>query len=342
MKEPVLITGPQHDGLRFRAYSLSLIVSVLLLAAKFYAYKLTSSKSILSDALESIINVLMPAVGLIVLFIARKPADKEHPYGHGKIEYFSSAIEGGLVFFAALTILFECGKYLTNGYEIQQIDRGLLIVAGAGAVNCILGFYIMNIGIKYKSSALKANGKHILSDVWTTVGVIVGLILVRITGFVWIDAVAGIVVGIVLGYEGFKIVREAAASLIDEEDPDLMKEIAALFNRNRISGIIHIHHTRVIRSGRYHHIDAHVVVPEFWSVAIAHLETNKFEQTFIRDYSVDGEIHFHLDPCRQAYCASCDLADCPIRKEAFSWQQPFTVESLISPVEPAEYYTSAT
>lgn len=336
-----IITGPQHDNIRFKAYWLSLILSIILLAAKFYAYKMTGSKAIMSDALESIINVIMPIVGLAVLSIARKPADKDHPYGHGKVEYLSSAIEGGLIFFAALTIIFEAGKYLIKGNDVYQVDLGLIIIASAGTINAALGFYVLRTGKKYQSIALIANGSHILSDVWTTVGVVGGLLLVKLTGIQWLDSVTALLMGFYLGYDGYKIVRSAAAGLLDEEDPKLMQDIAKLFNRERKQGIIHIHHTRVIRSGRYHHIDSHVVVPEFWDVTTAHEETEEFEHAFIKDYSVDGEIHFHLDPCRRAYCTVCDVDNCPVRKEKFKRLVPFTVESLISPMEPERYSAQA-
>ncbi len=341
MKSPEIITGPQHDQIRFKAYWISLIVSVLLLGAKFYAYRLTDSKAIMSDALESIINVIMPIVGLFVLLVARKPADKDHPYGHGKVEYLSSAVEGGLIFFAALTILYEAVKSLIGGGDVREIDTGVIIIGAAGVVNAMLGYYVYQTGKKYKSTALSANGRHILSDVWTTAGVVVGLLLVRMTGVQWFDPAAALCMGFVLGYDGYKIVRSSAAGLLDEEDPRLMSEIAALFNRERIQGIIHIHHTRVIRSGRYHHIDSHVVVPEFWDITTAHRETDKFERTFINDYSVDGEIHFHLDPCRQVYCSVCDYNDCPVRKEKFKRLVPFSVESLISPMEPEQHSSKA-
>lgn len=334
MGETISNTQGFEDKLRFRAYYLSFFISIILLVAKYIAYQITGSKAIMSDALESIINVVMPFLGIIILRNSIKPADREHPYGHGKLEYFSSAIEGGLIFFAALTIIFEAVKALIRGVEVKEIDTGLYITVGAAIVNLALGYFVLKTGKKYQSVALKANGKHILSDVWTTAGVTLGLIIVKFTGLTFFDPLVAAFVGLSLGWEGFKIVRESAGGLLDEEDTGLLKEISEIFTRQRTPGVIHIHHTRVIRSGRYHHIDAHVVVPEFWSIDEAHERVFKFERAVIKDYSVDGEIHFHLDPCRRAYCHACDLSDCSIRKSKFEKHLPFTIDDLVNPNEP--------
>lgn len=312
-------------------------VSILLLFVKYVAYKVTGSQAVLSDALESIVNVITPIIGIFVLKVASKPADRDHPYGHGKIEYFSSAFEGAFIFFAAALIVYQAMESLIVGHEIREIDLGLLISLAAGVCNLILGWYILRVGRRYHSAALAANGKHILSDVWTTAGVLVGLLLVRATGFVWLDSIAAIGVGLWLGWEGFKLVRGSLGGLLDEEDRDLINKIAKLFTKHRRPGIINIHATKIIRSGRYHHIDSHVVVPEYWDVVTTHERTTQFEKDVIRDYPVDGEIHFHIDPCRRAYCTACNVPDCPIRQKPFSKEINFTVPSLISPTEPIEF-----
>jgi len=304
---------------------------------KFWAYEVTRSQAIFSDALESIVNVITPVVGLLALRAASKPADKEHPYGHGKLEYFSSAFEGGLILFASVMILSQAVIAALEGQQLFQIETGLAMIVGAALVNLALGYGILKVGEKYHSVALQANGRHILSDVWTTAGVIVGLFAVKLTGVTWLDLAAAVVVGLLLGFEGLRVVLDSAGGLMDAEDQRLTQVVADLFTEYRPQGVIHIHHTRVMRSGRYHHIDAHVVLPEYWDVNRAHAEMQDYENQVIRSYPVDGEVHFHLDPCRRVYCRFCDEQDCPVRQDDFQKLLPFTVESLTQREEPEEF-----
>lgn len=298
---------------------------------------MTESKAILSDALESIVNVVAAIVALIVLRISIKPADRDHPYGHGKAEYFSMAFEGGLITFAAIAIYYESIRALIKGIELDRLSDGLLIIAGCGVANGILGLYILRTGKKLNSLTLTASGIHILSDFWTSVGLILGLFLVTLTGLNWLDPITALVYGAVLLYSGYKIVRQSMGGLMDEEDFEVITKVGALFQKHVFPGIIRIHHTRVIRSGSYHHIDAHVVVPEYWDVEKAHNETSRFEKSVIKEYYSDGEIHFHVDPCRQAYCEACDVSDCPVRKKIFIERIPFSLEELTDPNEPEKF-----
>ncbi|HEX4922539.1 MAG TPA: cation diffusion facilitator family transporter [Bdellovibrionales bacterium] len=322
---------------RLFAANLALAASVVLLGLKFWAYKLTGSQAVFSDAMESIVNVIAALSLLILLRIAGKPADEDHPYGHGKAEYFSSAFEGGLITFAALMIVIEAADALIYGSRLRELEFGLLIIAAAGAANLALGWYLLRLGRKIHSLALQASGKHILSDFWTTAGVLAALGVVHFTGILWLDPLAALIVGLLLGKTGLSLLKDSAGALMDAEDMSLLRRILELFTRHRSPGIIRIHHTRVIRSGNYHHIDSHVVVPEFWDVTRAHEETDEFEHKFIRDYEFDGEIHFHVDPCRRAYCRACDYPNCPVRREPFKEKILFTIEELRSPIEPEEF-----
>jgi cation diffusion facilitator family transporter len=321
----------------FNAANLTLVVSIVLLAMKFAAFKLTGSQAVFSDAMESIVNVLA-AVSLIILIrIAAKPADEDHPYGHGKAEFFSSAFEGGLITFAALLIVAEAIGALIRGNTLQQLETGLLIVVGAAIVNLLLGLFLIRRGRALKSLALEASGQHVLSDFWTSAGAVTALVVVHFTGWIWLDATVALLLGFYLGRTGLILLKQSTEALMDAESTSLLRHILELFTRHRTPGIIRIHHTRVMRSGRYHHIDAHVVVPEFWDVNHAHIETGSFEQKIIQDYEYEGEIHFHVDPCRQAYCRACDYPQCPVRQEEFKEKILFTIEELRSPWEPEEF-----
>lgn len=324
---------PALNAVRFGG-KVSFLVSSSLLLVKFFAYYLTNSQAILSDALESIVNVAAAMLALFIIHISTKPADRDHPYGHGKAEYFSSVFEGALISFAAIMIFTQSIDAIIRGREIMRIDAGLMLIIAAGIVNALLGFYLVRLGKRELSAALVASGRHVLSDFYTSVAVIVGLLLVRITGIQWLDPVSALVVGCILAWTGFHLVRDSVHALMDAEDVSLVTELGEHFSAARRPGIIRIHHTRVIRSGAYHHIDAHVVVPEFWNVTTAHAETNAFEAAVLERYSHAGEIHFHIDPCRRVYCHACDVAECPLRREEFQRVIPFTFAELTSPTEP--------
>lgn len=308
---------------------ISLSVSTFVFGLKVTAYYMTNSTAVLSDALESTVNVVAAFVALIVLRVVSQPADEDHPYGHGKLEYFSAAFEGGLIFFAALMIIREAIDSLWKGHAFRQLESGLVVVAVAAVINLVLGLYLKKMGEREKSEALKASGAHVISDVWTTVGVGVGLGLVLLTELPWIDPVVAIIVALNLAYEGYKIVRKSAGGLIDEVDTDVIRQLAQSLENNRLPGIIDVHKTKIIRSGRFHHVDAHLVVPEYWDISRTHAYCEDFEAEVVADYPFDGEIAFHLDPCKRLYCQRCKMVDCPIRQHPFEKESPFTVESLM-------------
>lgn len=320
-----------------RASYISLAVSVVLLAVKFWGYYVTRSQAVFSDAMETIVNVVTAASSILVLIYANKPADRDHPYGHGKIEFFSAAFEGGMIAFASVLICIQAIQSLWYGAQPRELGLGLGITVGAGAINAALGFFLFRIGKRNHSSALEASGLHVLSDFWTSVGVAVGLLLVVATGWVWLDPLSALIVGLWLGWTGVKLVRRSAGGLLDEEDVEILEHLATIVDRDRTPGIIQVHHVRVMRAGSYHHIDAHVVVPEYWDVAEAHRQTDTFEHKLIRDYPYAGELHLHVDPCRQAYCQYCEMPNCPIRLKPFEKHWRLTIDELVNPEEPRQF-----
>jgi cation diffusion facilitator family transporter len=188
---------------------------------------------------------------------------------------------------------------------------------------------LIRTGKATQSLTLLADGKHVLSDFWTSLGVIVGLLLVRFTGLVWFDPLVAAIVGLNLGWTGIKLVRHAAGGLLDEEDTMLIDRLVRTFDAYRMPGIIRIHHLRAIRSGRFTHIDAHVVVPEYWTVDRAHVLIESFEKRVMSACGVEGEIVFHTDPCHRAYCEQCDVMDCPIRLAPFLCRPPHTLDEAV-------------
>ncbi len=319
---------------RLRAALLSLVIATLILAAKYQAYRMTGSTAVLSDALESIVNVLAAVFALGGLIFAGRPADRNHPYGHGKIEFFSAAFEGGLIAFASILIVYEAVRTLVSGPDVRQIGAGLLIVFGSGLVNLALGIYLVRTGRRYVSLTLVADGQHVLADVWTSAGVIVGLALVQLTGRVWLDPLVALLVALWLMLTGVRLVRHAAGGLLDEEDPLLLKRVLDALQKYVGGGVIRIHHLRAIRSGRFQHVEAHLVVPEFWSVERAHDLSEDVAARVMRDLGAEGEMVFHTDPCHRVYCVTCDLEDCPIRREPFLKLTPLTLEEVVQPDMP--------
>ena len=315
--------------LRLRAGVVSFLISVLLLGIKYLAYLRTGSTAILSDALESIVNVTAAAFAIGVLIVARWPADRNHPYGHGKVEYFSAAFEGGLIAFAALLIIYQGVSTLLVGARVRSLGLGVWITLAAGAVNALLGWFLIRTGRKHHSLTLVADGQHVLSDFITSLGVAIGLGLVIVTGRPWIDPVVAIVVGVNLAWTGAKLLRQAADGLLDAEDRGLLEKLVAAINASLLPGIIRVHHLRAIRYGRSPHVDAHLVVPEFWSVEEAHDLGDAFEQRVVDALPFEGEIAFHVDPCHRMFCSICNVEPCPIRAAPFLERPPITLEEAV-------------
>jgi cation diffusion facilitator family transporter len=316
-------------AVRLRAGLASLVVGAVLLAVKYTAYQLTGSAAILSDALESIINVVAALFAVGSILIAGRPADRDHPYGHGKAEFFSAVFEGGLISFAAVAIAWYALEDLWRGPAIEAIDEGLVLTIAAGVANAILGWYLVRTGRRYDSVALVADGQHVLSDVWTSGAVVVGLLLVRLTGIVWLDPVTALLVALNLGRTGYTLVREAAGALLDQEDTALLAVLVRAFDASRDPGIIRIHRLRAIRAGRFTHVDAHLIVPEYWTVEHAHEVVDAFEARVLSSCEVEGEIAFHVDPCFRALCEVCEVAECPVRVRPFVSRPPLTVEEAV-------------
>lgn len=305
--------------------NISFVVSILLLLVKFYAYKVTSSQAILSDAMESIVNVLSALILIIANYYALKPADKNHPYGHGKIEYFSSIFEGGAIATAGILIVFEAINAIVQKSTIVEIEKGLILIVLSGLINGLLGLALVDYAKKTNSHSIESNGKHLISDFITTIGIVIGLFLVKLTGLYWIDSVTAIIVGTLLSKEGIFIFYKSASHLIDSESKEVISELCELIEKHYRPGIIEVHSLKTIRSGNYHHIDLHLVIPEDWTIKKGHEFGEAFEQNILKDYKYDGELHFHLDPCEKSFCKECEVEKCHIRIDPFIKRKPSVV-----------------
>jgi len=310
---------------------LSLVVALVVLGVKFWAYLGTGSQAVFSDALESIVNVVAAAFALSVLAYAGRPADRDHPFGHGKVEFFSAAFEGGLIFFAALLILWQASLTLWRGAAVREVEFGLVLTVLAGLANGALGLFLVRYGRTHRSAAIEADGHHVLADFWTSVGVVVGLAAVGLTGLVWIDPVVAALMAVWLLLVGWQLVRQAFGGLLDEEDPALLKKLVEVLAPRVREGVIRVHQLRAIRAGRFRYISAHLVVPEFWSVERAHDMAEALAADVLHEIPGEGDVTFHTDPCGRAYCAMCDLEECSVRQQPFAGLQPLTVDEAVQP-----------
>jgi cation diffusion facilitator family transporter len=321
----------QRSGALVYVALLSFVVAIGLLGMKFWAYWTTGSQAIFSDALESIVNVVAALAALSVLRYAGRPADRDHPYGHGKMEFFSAAFEGGLIFCAALIILWQAIEAFIVGAMPQEIDFGLVMTMAAGLINAALGWFLVSYGRRHDSMALVADGQHVLSDFWTSIGVVLGLLAVQLTGLAWLDPAIASVLMVWLLITGVRIVRRAIGGLLDAEDPDLLKEVVQVLSERVGNGVIRCHNLRAIRSGSFRHISAHLVVPEFWSVQRAHDAAESLATECVAELPWKADMDFHTDPCERSWCAMCDLEECSVRQQPFVKHEPLTVDEAVEP-----------
>jgi cation diffusion facilitator family transporter len=316
---------------------LSFVVAVLLLAVKFAAFALTRSNAVLSDAFESIVNVAASAFALYSVWIAAQPADASHPYGHGKAEAFSAGFEGGLIIVAGVAVLWGAVPALWAPAPLEHLDVGLLLMAGAGAVNLVLGSLLIRTGRRTGSIALEAEGHHLLSDSVTTVGVLVGLGVVRVTDWVWVDAVVAIVVALHLLRVGARLLHWAVANLMDQADPAVLASIAGALADMRRPGLVEAHNLRSWRTGNFHHVDFHLTVPRFWDLGGAHRVEHEVADVVRGVLRNEADVIIHLDPCVPECCQYCDYEPCPVRAAPFTGLHDWSDGSL---VQPARYERS--
>ena len=305
------------------------IASSTLLIAKFAAYYLTHSVSILTDALESIVNVIAGFIGLYSLHVAAKPKDMDHPYGHGKAEFISAAVEGTLVLSAGLLIIYNAVKNLIYPVEIHQLDVGIYLVAGTAIVNWILGAVALSQGKRNNSMALIASGKHLQTDTYSTAAIIAGLILISVTHQLWIDGVVAIAFGLFIIYTGYKIIRTSLAGIMDEADMELLEKMVNLTEKNRKENWIDIHNLRVIKYGNVLHVDCHLTVPWYLNVNQAHEEIDELSKLIRNDFGETLELFVHSDGCIYFQCHICIKHDCPVRQHSFKKRIDWTLENAL-------------
>lgn len=313
-----------------RLQTLVLLAGLGLMLIKFLAWRLTHSNTILSDALESIVNVVAGAFALYSLVLAAKPRDREHPYGHGKVEFISAGIEGGLVVIAGGIIIWRAIEALREGQQLHDLDTGIALTGAAGALNLLMGLALRRRGAKAHSITMEASGTHLLSDAWSTVAMLIGLVLIRITGLIWLDQAFAIIFAAYIIITGLRVFRRSLAGIMDEADPDLGGAVIAVLQEHRKPGWVDIHNFRMIKYGSVLHIDCHVTLPWYHTLDQAHQEISAMEQLVNARMGRTVELFIHMDPCVPASCRICDLAACPHRQRPFTQRVPWSIESVLS------------
>ncbi len=316
----------QHAKTRWMA--VSLLVSIGLLVVKFTAFFLTGSTAILSDALESIVNVIASGFALYSLYIAGLPRDQNHPYGHGKVEYLSSGFEGALILSAGLVIIYEAVVSFFDTTSLTDLGWGLGLIAATTAANALLGYTLTKQGEKADSLALVADGKHLLIDSVSSIVVVLGVGLVWVTGWVWFDKVLALAIAVFIIYNGWSLVRVSVGRLLDETDRPTIEKILTVLNTNRQRTWIDIHNLRVQKYGADLHIDCHLTLPYYWDLLNTHDEVRRLEQTLQQGFSSEVEIFVHADPCLPECCAYCRVENCPVRSHTFMSDVVWTAENL--------------
>lgn len=312
-----------------RLQTLVLAVGVGLLLLKTAAWWITGSHAIGSDALESIVNVVAGAFALYSLVLSSKPRDRDHPYGHGKVEYISAGIEGGLVALAGVFIIFSAVRSLQHPKPLEHLDLGIVMTLVGGAVNLLMGLLLKRRGHATHSIVMEASGTHLLSDAWSTVAMLAGLIVIRITGIGWLDQAFATTFALYIIYTGLKVFRRSVAGIMDEADPSLAREVIAVLDQHRRPAWVDVHNLRMIQYGAVLHIDCHVTLPWYYSLEVAHTEMKAIED--VVDGMNDREVEFfiHMDPCRPTSCAICSLEGCPERRQAFRERVPWTLDTVL-------------
>ncbi len=309
------------------------IASAILLIVKFWAYYITYSVSVLTDALESIVNVVAGFIGLYSLYVAAKPRDTDHPYGHGKAEFISAAVEGTLVLSAGVLVIFTAIKNLFYPVPIQQLSVGIYLVAGSAIINWVLGFISLQQGKRNNSLALKASGRHLQTDTYSTAAIIVGLVLISYTGYVWIDGVVAIGFGLFIIYTGYKILRVSLAGIMDEADMELLEKMVHILESNRCNNWVDLHNLRVIKYGNLLHVDCHLTVPWYFNIHQAHAEIDTLASLIRTNFGESLELFVHSDGCLYFQCAICKKEDCPVRQHPFQKTVEWSLDNALQNVK---------
>lgn len=307
---------------------LSLEVGFAMFFAKIGAYFITGSAAIFSDAAESVVHILATSMALFSIILSNKPPDESHPYGHNKVEYFSAGIEGILIFTAAVVIIYSAIVDIIEGPHLEKLDIGAVIIFFAALINMLLGFYLIRTGKKTNSITLIADGKHVLTDSYTSAGVIIGILLVLFTGYQILDPIFAIAVGLNIIYTGYQLIRESIGGLMNEANQEILNKIAKVLTRYKKDYWIDIHELRYWQAGDRIFLDFHLIIPYYFTIQKSHTEENEIEK-IIQDEFEGSQIKIHFDYCVNELCKYCYYDECAVRVSPKNTNFDWDVKKMI-------------
>jgi cation diffusion facilitator family transporter len=274
---------------------LSIAAAIFTILLKLAAYAVTGSVGLLSDALEGGVNLVAAVVALATLKVVERPPDDEHAYGHDKAEYFSSGIEAGLIMIASLSIAYTSISRLFNPHPLEQPGLGLALALFASVINLVVGQIQIRAGKKYSSITLEADGHHLMTDVWTSVGVVVGVSAAVLSGLNWLDPVVALFVGLKIGWDGFRILRRSAMGLMDSAiEPTEQQQLELILQKYEAQGVLW-HALRTRQAGARRFISVHLLVPAVWTVQQAH-DLSEYFEADIRQTIERATVFTHIEP----------------------------------------------
>lgn len=336
MKAEINRSGVELANLKYQR--LALVLGIVLFALKSTAYFITNSNAILTDALEGLVNIMGAGFGLFSLYYATLPKDSNHPYGHGKIEFISSGFEGGLILVAGTSMI---GKAIYTFFYPEEVTLnfvGITLVVVAGILNAIMGLAMVRQGEKVNSVQLQAGGKHLLSDGYSTAGLIGGLIIVWWTNLMVLDNVLAILLGGMISITGIKIIRKSIAGVMDEADPEQLNKVADVLRNKRRQEWVDIHNVKIVKYGAKIHLDAHFTLPWYFSLKESHEEVDRLEEILSEVFEKDMEASIHTEPCIISSCNICLLQECEHRKSEFVKKIPWDGDHLVGEEHHTAYY----
>lgn len=318
-----------NSSTKIKLQFLLLLLSIVLCAIKMVAYLNTSSNAILSDALESIVNIITGGFGLYAIILSTKPRDEDHPYGHGRIELISSGVEGTLIFAAGIGIGYQAVLGLINANPLISLEKGIPLVILSALLNFAFGSYALIHGRKSRSLTLEAGGQHLLTDAYTTFILLLGLLLIKLTGFYRLDSIMALILSLFILINSIKILRKSISGIMDEVDEDRINEVVSVLERNRQINWIDIHNLRIIKYGDTLHLDCHVTLPKYFLLTEAHEEVNNIEVLLKNQVPGLQELFVHADPCIPECCKNCAITNCKIRSFPYVETLPWSAVMLM-------------
>ena len=323
------------ENLRVQKYVAALGISLMVI--KFIAWTVSDSVSILTDSMESIVNVVAALIGLYALYLSSKPRDVHHPYGYGKVELISSLVEGVMITVAGAIIIFQAVSHIIDPEPLGSMDLGILLVAITAVANYAAGRYAIKKGMANRSMALVASGKHLCSDTYSSIGIILGLSVMMIFSHFgydafWLDAIIASIFGIIILITGIKVVKSSMDGVMDRIDEQVLEDVFRTIDSNRHENWIDIYHLRVTKYGPMIHIEFHVVLPRFMTVEDQSMEVAKLKGAIISEFGEYIDLTVMAEPCTADMCQHCSL-DCESRSGAFVSMIEWNIDTVTDETE---------